>query len=121
MTIETLSQYAGWIMAIATCFAFFYKPARQWLHNKLIHPDEQQDKQIEVLNDRIGDVESWQRKQQHDIDVSAVERYILMRSMRSCLEAVSGKRNNGNVDESIEEINEFLAEQAHKTKSRMEA
>lgn len=119
MTIETVAQYAGWFVAIGTCFAFFCKPARQWLYNKLIHPDEQQDKQIEVLTDRIGDVESWQRKQQHDIDVSAVERYILMRSMRSCLEAVSGKRNNGNVDESIDEINEFLAEQAHKTKSRM--
>lgn len=120
MTIEILSKYAGWIMGIAACLAFFYKPARQWLYNKLIHPDEKQDKQIIELDERIDNVESWQRKQQHDIDVSAVERYILMRSMRSCLEAVSGKRNNGNVDESIDEINEFLAEQAHKTKSRMQ-
>lgn len=119
MNIETLSQYAGWIVGIASCFAFFCKPLRQWFYNKLIHPDEKQDKQINALGERVENVESWQRKQQHDIDVSAVERYILMRSMRSCLEAVSGKRNNGNVDESITEINEFLAEQAHKTKSRM--
>ena len=119
--IKWMADWSGWIVAIFACLALFYKPLNRWFHRKVIRPDQEQDKKIEAMEERISATESWQRKQQEDIQVRTKENYILITAMKACLEAVSGKKCNGNVDDAIKHIDDFMAEQAHKTKSRMEA
>jgi hypothetical protein len=52
---------------------------------------------------------------EHDkcIDDSLEERMILLRAQKAALEAISGKRCNGNVDDSITEIDDYLINKAH--------
>jgi hypothetical protein len=38
---------------------------------------------------------------------------ILLRAQKAALEAISGKRCNGNVDDSISEIDDYLISKAH--------
>ncbi len=53
--------------------------------------------------------------QEHDecINDSLDERQILLRAQKATLEAVSGKRCNGNVDDSINEIDDYMLRKIH--------
>lgn len=53
--------------------------------------------------------------QEHDdcISDSLEERQILLRAQKATLEAVSGKRCNGNVDDSINEIDDYMMRKSH--------
>ncbi|PKM61435.1 MAG: hypothetical protein CVU99_03560 [Firmicutes bacterium HGW-Firmicutes-4] len=52
---------------------------------------------------------------EHDecINDSLEERMILLRAQKAALEAVSGKRCNGNVDDSITEIDDYMLKKSH--------
>lgn len=53
--------------------------------------------------------------QEHDdcINDSLEERMILLRAQKAALEAISGVRCNGNVDDSIKEIDDYMIKKSH--------
>jgi len=68
---------------------------------------------------RINRIEEQNIAILEDIVDSTEERIVIMNALKATLEAVSGKRCNGNVDDSIDEIDNYLNVRAHEPKTNM--
>lgn len=72
---------------------------------------------ISKLIRRLETLESWTRKQQHDIESSQEGRSILITGTLACLKGLQEQGCNGAVTKSINEIEAYLVREAHKGKS----
>lgn len=88
--ITVLGGWSGALLTIGALFGVVYKFCRR----------------ADKIEEKI---------QEHDdcINDSLEERMILLRAQKAALEAISGKRCNGNVDDSISEIDDYLISKAH--------
>ncbi|MEO1815235.1 MAG: hypothetical protein ABGU93_06580 [Acetobacterium sp.] len=88
--ITVLGSWSGALLTIGALFGVVYKFCRR----------------ADKIEEKI---------QEHDdcINDSLEERMILLRAQKAALEAVSGKRCNGNVDDSINEIDEYMLRKSH--------
>jgi hypothetical protein len=74
-------------------------------------------KPIKELNRKFDSFQTWQKRQQEDIEASKEEREILCRGFRAlCVWAIS-QGANGEVHKAREDLDEFLSKNSHKGKS----
>lgn len=66
---------------------------------------------------RVDKLEIWQKAVNTDIECSAKERKILLRSMLACLYGLQEQGCNGPVTKGIETLENFLDDNAHCVKS----
>lgn len=90
MDITVFGGWAGAALSIGALFGIVYRFCRR----------------ADKIEEKI---------QEHDecISDSLEERMILLRAQKAALEAVSGKRCNGNVDSSIQEIEDYMMKKTH--------
>jgi hypothetical protein len=74
-------------------------------------------KPIKEINRKLDAFQTWQKRQQEDIETSKIEREILCRGFRAlCVWAIE-QGANGTVHKAFEELNEFLSKKSHEGKS----
>jgi uncharacterized oligopeptide transporter (OPT) family protein len=74
-------------------------------------------KPIKEINRKFDAFQTWQKRQQEDIESSKEEREILCRGFRAvCVWAIA-QGANGEVHKALEDLNGYLSKQAHSGKS----
>jgi uncharacterized oligopeptide transporter (OPT) family protein len=74
-------------------------------------------KPIRELNKKFDSFQTWQKRQQEDIESSKEEREILCRGFRALCVWAIGQGANGEVHKALEDLNAYLSKQAHNGKS----
>ena len=93
--IFELAKWVGALLSISIVYGIFYK-----------------------FYKRVENLESWNSKQQCDIETGASENQMLLKGTLACLKGLHELGCNGAVTETIEELEKFTLEQAHKPKSK---
>ncbi|MDO4289242.1 MAG: hypothetical protein Q4C55_08635 [Eubacterium sp.] len=116
-----ITEYGGLaasLCSLITLALLFCKPVQKWIYRRVISPGMARDENLRHLELRLDSLESWQAKQQLDIELSLREQHIILRALKASLESLAQLEDNGNIASSIAEIDQFLLHQAHQPKSR---
>ena len=71
------------------------------------------------LESRVGDIESWNKKQQTDISNITEQNSMMIRGILACLKGQEQQGCNGPVSESIKELEDYLFRRASDTVSSL--
>lgn len=74
-------------------------------------------KSVNKLVERIENLESWNKRQQRDLDRAAQENEVIITGVLASLKGLQEMGCNGPVTQGIEDIEGFLADAAHRNTS----
>lgn len=111
LDLELLAQIIGTLSVIAGGVAALMA----WINRMLTKTITDQ---LEPLAERVNDLESWTGKQQLDIEHSRRYNIVITKGVTACLYGLQEQGCNGKVTTGIEEMNNFLLEQANQGKSK---
>ena len=74
-------------------------------------------KSVNKLVERIENLESWNKRQQRDLDRTAQENEVIITGVLASLKGLREMGCNGPVSQGIEDIEDFLSDAAHRNVS----